>query len=378
MALHPNPLTKQFMTGVIKTRPELDAYRAQYLGSTLLPKKPVGAYKLTWDVVSSENNLAGLYAINGVPVPGSELPFASKFSEAKNVMASRVMHAQDVMILREPGKPAVGTNAWNMRKEAQDKLRKKAAACDDEVDSQIEYMQMHALQGEIVWPPVDGSGADIESPMPSWGDVQITISFPLRAVFQQAATTLSGYNARAGGGVAWTDPSSDPILDLEVIAHLIERTIGVNAHGSKIIMGGTLLSYIAFNTKVLAWVQGTEKGTPFINTSKFQEFLKVQFGYELIPYNANWTYRSNITSPDGPTLNTVPFLRENRLIVIPPGVDVGYTASAPAPDGTYKPGKYTWHGKDVEPPYEDRVGVGEVVFPILERADQIFIFDADL
>lgn len=378
MALHPNPLSKVFLTGVVKERPDEDAWRAQYIGNTLLPPRDVGGYKLAWDVVSSENNLAGIYAINGRPVPGSEMLFAERFQEVKNIMSSRVMHPQDVMILREPGQPAIGTNSWNMKSEAQRKIQGKIAACDDEVDAQVEYMQLQAMQGTLTWPPVDGSGNAITTLMPQWGNVQLVVNFPTRTVFRQAATTLVGYASRAGEQVVWTDAAnSNPLLDLEVIAELISETIGVRAHGSRIIMGSGLLSRLCFNAEIIGWIKGTEQGVKMVDKSQLIDFIKTRLGYTIEEYAARWTYRTNLDSPEGPTINSVGFLDRMRMLIIPPAVKVGYFASAPSPDGAYKTGKYTWVGNDKEPPWETRVGEGLVGFPVLERADQIFIFDAN-
>lgn len=377
MALHPNPLSKVYLTGVVKERPDQDAWRAQYIGNSLLPMRPVGAYKLAWDVVQSENNLAGIYAINGRPIPGSELLFAERFQEVKNIMTSRTMHPQDVMILREPGQPAVGTNAWNMKSDAQAKVKLKIAACDDEVDAQVEYMQLQAMQGSLTWPPEDADGNPITTLMPQWGNVQLVVNFPTRGIFRQAATTLVGYAARTGGAKAWSDTSSNPLLDLEVIAELISETIGVKAHGSRIIMGSGLLSRLCFNADIIGWIKGTEQGVKMVDKSQLIEFIKTRLGYTIQEYAARWTYRSDLDSPEGPTINSVGFLDRMRMLIIPPGVNVGYFASAPSPDGKYKSGKYTWVISDQEPPWETRVGEGLVGFPVLERADQIFILDAD-
>jgi hypothetical protein len=377
MALHPNPLSKVFLTGVVETRPDHDAWRSQYIGTSLLPFREVPGYKLAWDVISSENNLAGLFAINGRPVPGSEMMFEGVFQEVMNIMSSRVIHPEDVMLLREPGEPAVGTMTYDMKTKAQRKVRDNIAACDDEVDAQVEYLIMQALQGSITWPPRDADGNAITTKMPQWGNLDVVINFPLRAAFNQKASTLTGHNSRAGTQVVWTtEATSNPIKDLEVIAQHIVNTIGIDAHGSTIIMSSNLMSYLAFNATIVSWVKGTESGIKMISVPELQDFIKTRIGYEIKLYGARWTYRSSVESESGPTINSVPFMGDNTLFIIPPGVKIGYFAVAPSPDGEYKKGKYTWMVQDKEPPWETRVGEGLVGFPILERADQIYIFDA--
>lgn len=377
-SLHPNPLSRTYLDGVLKERPDHDAWRAQYIGPTLFPKKDVPAYRLAWDVIRSENNLAGIYAINGRPLPGSDMRFAEKFQEVQNIMSSRVIDPEDVMYLREAGEVAVGSAGWNLKRAAQDHINAQISACDDEIDAQKEYLALKALQGQIVWPPVDGSGNAITPAMPQWGHVQITVNYPIRTVFNQDATTLVGYSARTGGAAAWTDTvNSNPLLDLEVIAELIEETIGVNAHGSRIICGGGLLSRLCFNEEIISWIKGNGEGTiKYVAPEEVKGLIKTKIGYTLEEYNAKWTYRSNLDSPDGPTITAVPFLTRNRMIIIPPGVDLGYMASAPSPDGKYQSGKYTWSVRDEEPPWETRVGAGEVCWPVFKNADAVFLFDA--
>lgn len=376
-SLHPNPLTVRYLTGVIKERPDHAAWRAQYIGNSLLPQRDVPAYNLEWDEIKSRNNLAGFYAINGKPVPGGDIPFSTKYQELKNIMAARVVHPNDVMVLREPGEIAVTRVGRAMREKAQRKVRNGVADCDNEIDATVEYMQMHALQGEIVWPPKDESGNSISPGMAEWGDVDMVMQFPYRVAFHQNASTLSGYAARGGAGYAWTDETnSDPVKDLEVIAELISETIGIDAHGSTLIMGSGLLSRLAFNAKIIAWIKGTDPGINYVATTEMMDFIKTRIGYTIRPYAAKWTYESNRSNDEGPTIQSVPFLGRNKILIIPPGVQVGYFGVGPSPDGKYAPGKYTWVKSDEEPPWETRIGEGLVGFPVLERPNEIFLLDA--
>jgi hypothetical protein len=158
---------------------------------------------------------------------------------------------------------------------------------------------------------------------------------------------------------------------------LISETLGIEAHGSRIIMGKGLLSHLCFNEKIISWIKGTEAGVKMVNVSELQDFIKTRLGYTIEEYNAQWTYRTGFDAQGGPTVNAVRFMDRMRLIIIPPNTDLGYFAMAPSPDGAYKTGKYTWMAQDDEPPWETRVGEGLVGFPVFERADQVFIFDAN-
>ena len=376
MALHPNPLSLKFVTGVVQTRPDEAAWRTQYIGNKLLPTRKVGGYELTWDVVQSENGLAGIYAINGRPIPGSDKLFEQRYAEVQNIMASRVLHPTDVTRLREAGELAVSKTGKALLQASQRKLREAVEWCDDTVDATVEYMIMRALQGNIYWPPKDASGSDLGSIMPEWGNVSIQIDYPLRSVFNQAATTLSGYQSRSGAGYAWTDAdNADPVLDLEVIAQYIIETTGLDAHQSTIIMGGEVISYLGGLTSIKDWIQGTERGTNMVAWKDLVDFIRTKIGYKIVEYNARWTYRTDTDSPDGPTITSIPFLDRGKILIIPNQANPGYLAVAPSPDGKYNPGKYNWLVTDQEPPWETRVGEGQVCLPIPEHWDSIFVLD---
>lgn len=375
MPLHPNPLSVKYLTGVIESRPDAAAWRAQYIGTKLLPTREVEGYELTWDVVSSENGLAGIYAINGRPVPGSDKLFAQKYAEVINIMASRVLHPSDVAILREPGELAVTRTGRGLRQKAQRKLRDLIAWCDDTVDATVEYLILRSLQGAIVWPPRDADGNPISQLQPEWGNVSITINYPLRSGFKQNASTLTGFNGRTGGGAAWTNlNNSNPLLDLEVIAHYMIEETGLDARNATLIMGGDVLSYLCVNESILEWLQ--QEGSRFVAPQKVLDFIKTQLGYDIIEYNARWTYRTDVNSPEGPTINSVPFLNRGHVLIIPKQSKPGYLALAPSPDGQYKPGKYTWIVEDNEPPWEVRIGEGLVCLPIPEYYSDIFVLNA--
>ena len=378
MALHPNPLSLKFVTGVVEERPDEAKWKSQYVGTNIVPERPVGGYELTWDVIQSENGLAGIYAINGRPVPGSDMLFEQKYAEMQNVMASRVLHPTDVAYLREAGELAITKSGKALAEASQRKMRKAVEWCDDTVDATVEYMIMRALQGSITWPPLDATGTPIATLMPEWGDISIQINYPLRAAFNQAATTLSVYQSRAGGGAVWTDMvNSNPILDLEVIAHHIIELTGLDAHNSTLVMPGEIMSYLGTNEEIVSWVKGTEKGTGgLIAVEEMKEYIKTKIGYNIVLYNARWTYRTGSDAATGPTVNSIPFLDRGNILIIPKNADPGYLAKAPSPDGKWKPGKYKWFVQEEEPPYENRLGVGQVCLPVPEHWDSIYVFDA--
>lgn len=391
MAYYPNDiLTPHFITGAIEKRPTRASMKQRYIGLSLLPLKQVPTRRLTWDVVASENNLAGFYGPKGEPVAGDDLMFSSAFADVIDIMAMRDLDQEIVDSVRAPGMPAVfaeGGSAFpvqNIRRRFEDHVNKAVGWCDDAVDAQVEYMIMQALTGSMVWPPVTAAGATITPPMPHWNaDQAMTVTFPLYATFIQNASTLSGHGSRAGGGYAWTNASADPIKDLEVIAQFMVEEKGIDADNMRIIMSRSTLSYLAFNTNILNWIRGKDYEAPggyFVEIPRLKEFIKTRLGYTVETYDAQWTYRSNIAGAP-PTINRVKFLKEHKVLIIPTAEagELGYTANCWHKDGegNFKYDKYAWVKEEDEPPFGTRVGIGMVAFPILEQAESVFVLTAN-
>jgi len=379
MADYPNPLDRDFLMGVIQSRPDERAIRKNYIGTTLLPTKDVFEYELSWDVIQAENGLAGVYAMNGRPVPGSDKLFSQMFARVQNIMASRMLDPYAVMTIRDVGTVGVTTRAEaHARARAMREVRDKIEWCDDRIDSTMEYLIMQAMQGQITWPPVDADGATITELAPEWGEASFSLIFPFRATFKQSASTISGWSSRAGGGYAWDNASADPILDLEVISELIWKTTGLSARGSTIICSESVLSRMITNAKVIARMTATETGIRFLNVSQLKDFLANDLGFKFLPYDAMWTYRTSVESTDGPTINSVPFLADGYCLILPPAENFGSTALAPVagPDGIYVNGKLAYSYTQPLPPFHTELGLQTIAFPMIEQAGSIFVLNA--
>ena len=381
MATYPNPLTVRYMDKAIKERPTSEAIRQAYIGLSLVPLKSVLDYELTWDIIKAQNHLAGAYGHTGVPIPGDSPDFKQLMADIINIMASRVLDDQTIMTLRDPGEPSLRSNVIrSARAKATGKLSTLLGECDDEVEASIEYLIMNALQGSITWPPTDASGNVIVNAPAYWGDACFTLSMGFRAAFVQNISTLSGWNARAGGGVNWQNASADPMLDLEVIAQNVVELTGMPMEGATVIMSRSVLSWMATRPNVLLWFRGTDKGQRFIDTSSLKTFLETKLGYNLRLYDSRWTYALPTMSASGQTENSIKFLREGLILVIPPGAlgsDVAYFATAPTsgPNDAWQPGKYTWHEKIKRPPWTHELGVGIKGFPIMKQVNMLGVYD---
>jgi hypothetical protein len=389
MALWPNPLTPQFMQTAIEERPTTEDLRKTRIGLSILPMKPVEEYELTWDVIRSENELAGVYAHEGIPVPGDDILFETLAADIVNLMATRIVKESDVMTLRDPGDPGLHSASRAAYRRAQTRTRRLMEWCDDTIDNLVEFLIMWALQGTITWPPLTDAGAAIGVHQKQWGASNWVLNFPtqpanavLATPFRQAATTLRGMidavspAGRAGGGVAWNLAGAQPILDIEVILDFMTWVLGFSMYGATAITSRRVFSYLANNTSVIQWVQGTEKGTNFVSTDAFTDFMKTKFDLNWRIYDAQWTYRTNLTAAAGPTINRVHFLRPGHVIILPPGEDFGFFATGPAKANNWKTGKYTWLKDYDTPPFDTEMGVGIKGFPILQRSEEIFLYDA--
>ena len=387
--VYPNDLlTPTFLTGAIESRPTKAAIRQNYRGMALLPLLEVDERRLSWDVMHSENNLAGIYGPKGQAVPGDDVLFSTVFANLVDVKASRNLDPTIVQIIRDAGMPAVyksGGSAHTV-KALQARIRRhvseRLAWCDDAVDANLEYFAMQALsEGSISWPPTDNDGNTISPAMPHWNaEMEVAVTFPLPANQSQNASSLTGWDSRTGGGVNWKNSSADPIKDLEVINEYMRKQTGVTLRGGRIIMSEVVLSHIAFLPNVLRWVVGTDYsqdgGRQFIDTEQLKALIKTRLGWTVETYDAQWTYRTHNVGTK-PTISRIDFLKEGKVVILPPGEPVGRMATTwqETESGSWVQGKMAWSYRTPKPPFEQEVGVNIVAFPIFQHYDW-FVLDA--
>lgn len=384
MTVYPNDmLTPTFLTGAIQARPTREAIRQGYNHERLLPFMDVDERELTWDVMYSENNLAGVYGPKGQAVPGDDVLFDQAFANLVDVKASRNLDPSIVQKIRDAGMPAVykAGGSSNVIKALQSRIRdhisKRLGWCDDAVDSQLEYFTWQALStGSIVWPPVDNNGNAISNPMPHWNaNMTFTVNFPLPANQNQNASALVGHNSEAGTQVAWnTVGTANPIKDLEVISRLMKHSLGITLRGGTIYMSDVVLGYMAQTTNILRWIVGTQynqnDSRQFIDQGTLKQFIQTRTGFNIETYDSQWTYRTHNPGTK-PTITQIDFLKEGTVVIVPPGGPVGRMATTyqETESGAWTTGKMAWSFRAPKPPYEQEVGVNIVAFPVFEHYD---------
>lgn len=389
--VYPNDmLSPTFLMGAIQERPERNAIKQKYIGEMLFPRREVPERRLMWDSLVTENNLAGFYSVKGHAIPGDDTMFKTHFADLIDVKASRYLDPDIVSKIRDAGMTAVIKNAGDsftirgIQQRVQEHVSNNLAWCDDAVDAQLEYMAVNAMLGTLEWPPKDADGNTIADPMPHWNpDLKVTVNWPLKAEFVQNASTLVGYKSRVGGGDAWNAASgSDPILDLEVIAELFVEEKGLDPSNALIIMSRATLSRLAFNDKILQWILGANHvqtgAREYVDVADVKSYIQTKLGYEIMLYDAQWTYKTLNKNTGVETVRRVKFLPEGKLIFLPKDSKPGFMAMAPheTQDGSFRSGKIPWVYRQPLPPYERQMGVNLVAFPILQRPEEHFVLNA--
>ncbi len=387
MAFYPNDmLTSAYLIGAVNARPSKEAIKQNYRGLQLLPLEEVPERRVIWDIMFSENNLAGVYDPRGQATPGDDVLFDQTQATLADVKASRMLEKWSLQILRDPGMPAVYKSGGSsnivkgLQSRVADHINKRLAWCNEAVDAQLEYFAMQALQGSIVWPPVDNAGVAISAPMPHWNaDMALDIPFPLPAGQNQAATTLAGYNGRTGSGFIWKDASSTPFTDLEIAAEYMVKTFGTTLRGGTMYMSEVVLGYMSRNTSIVNWIAGVNKEQPgargFADIESMKAAIKTQFGWTIETYDSQWTYRTKNPGTKA-TIQRIDFLTEGKILIMPPGGAVGSMMTAPqeaAPNGQWVWGKMGWQYTAPKPPFDVEVGVNIVAWPKFEHTDYFLL-----
>jgi hypothetical protein len=377
-----NMLHRTVLMGLIKERPDMskDGFRQGYVGREIMPLKPVATRRLTWDVLYSENQLAGIYGPRGEAIPGDDLLYSKMFADVVDVKAKRLIDPEIAQFMLDPGTVAImnmpdtGGYASQLRAKVNEEITRCMGWCDDVVDSTYEYFVWRALQGRIDWPPRDSDGNVIEFPMQHWNpEYQMSFSFPFRTGLNTNPVVMTGYKGNVGGQQFWDHAAADPIKDLETLNEYAAETYGLNLRGGTVWMSSSVLRLLSLNAEILNWVTGTNKeqqgARSYADEAAIRTLLQTSFGWNLRVYDAQWTYRTYTTGTRA-TVNRVRFLDRNKVVITPAGGLQAYMATAPLYDGnTWVYGKLPWSYQDPKPNFDTEVGVNTIMWPIMETMD---------
>jgi len=387
MASIENLFSRGWLDSSLEKRPTKAFIKDKHKGRSFFPLKRVYAYHVMWDMAKNQAHLAGLYAHDGVPIPGQDEDFESVQTNIMHIMASRILSPDTVLKLRDIGElQIVNTLTTGLKARYLGKVGTKLGKCEDEVDYVVEYLCMHLLQGRIQWPPKDNDGNDISGAPNYWGGITFDLPTGYAPQCIQNVTTLQGFGGHNGAQAVWSDwTNSKPRQDMMVIEEYIGETYGVDMEGARVIMSRTMLHDLCFNADMVAWIKGTDPGIKFVDANQLKGAVATLLGWNIETYDAKWTYESaGIGSEGGVTETQIRYMPRGRVLIVPQGAasseEEAYFATAPdlgAPDGE-RLGQYTWNYSEPKPNWHTEVGTGIHGFPILKRSDDsgIFILNA--
>jgi hypothetical protein len=340
-----------------------------YIGLGYMPMRPVSSAELTWDVLKDEQNLGGLYSIDGKVMPGHDPIFGQMFSDVCRIGASRVIAEDEYRKLRDPGMVGVETGmVADLRAEATRKVAEKLAACNREVDVTIEYLIMSALQGYIAWPPPGLNTTQV----PGNAKLTVDFNFPSNHKVRADNTTIFG-----SGTALWSDETNcDVAKQFQIIAEKLEEDAGISADNLDVILPRRAVRLMGQTAKLRDIVKYTD-ARGLLSFGAVRDYLAGQYGVNLVVYNGQYTYRSvSTTNPSDITINRVRIVPSNKVLFVPRNVKIGDFATSPAKANNWQTGKFTWNKEETNP-WRDEIGVGINGFPRVTKPECVFVLQVE-
>lgn len=387
-ALNPlNWLTQKFLWEILQQQPDESrrGFRQRYLTEeNFAPDENVWTREVLVQRTKAQNPLAGLYSPKGEALAATDVGYDQMLMTIQDVKAMRYIDPDLYREMVEVGELAV-FNAGNaqMAKAKSSTILKKLTEfmqfCNDQVDNSREYLLIKALEGQIVWPPVDDDGNTISNAPDYWNGAQFsgTWPYPLEADKVQNITGLVDKDnsfASAAIRTVWSDADADVLGAMRTINELMLEKYAVDLTGGTILMPTSTRNLLMVNTGILEWLAGTNKeqagARRFMSDVELKAVLS-QFGDMTIRrYDSFWTYETvpGISSANT-TTTKVKFLSPGKIILMPPGGVGAKMGTVPLQTGPgrnapWKPGKFTWTWEGSKPNYTKQVGVNAVYWPL--------------
>ncbi len=330
-------------TGVVREAP----IPSDFIGSRFFPEQDVAGDRIEWDIIKSESPLAPFVAVDAEsPTMEAELMTKAWFEIAFMRVKRRLIES-DVRMMRAFGDAPDNSFGGSMRNAALAKIARWAVILSNSIDARLEWLQINSLLGSVVVTPNNQSR------------IQFSITPPVLTK-----------NANSNGAGYWTDATNaDPILDLQTWFADLDLNIAEIIMPRKQIVNLTRMVKYRNNMFTAATNVPTS-----VTVGQAQQFLQAELGVTVTPYDAKYTTRADVGSSVTITKNRM--LPENKIICVPAGA-LGATFTAPAPQGGWNTGKFSW---TVDPEQSGRIdpwfyelGVGYYGIPALQRAEEVLV-----
>ena len=358
-----NILEPKFMLEVVKN---IEIPRA-YIGQNYLPMVDVSTEALTWDVLKDEQNLGGVYSIDGQIRPGSEAIFGQMFADVCRIGAARLVSESEWRKLRDPGMAGIETGmVGDIKAEVTRKVAQKLVDCNREVDATLEYLRINALLGYIKWPPEPATGKG------ALGNAVFAVDYRLPSDHKVKATDAN----LGGGGYFWTTiASADIVKDLEAIQVFLADE-GGDPTQLDMIMSRHALKLAMQQASFIDIMKYTNP-SGLMNFGAAAQYIETTLGIRPVIYDTQYTYRTvSTTDPSDITINRVRILPTNYVLFVPRNTKVGDVATSPAEANGWRTGKFTWLKKEVNP-WKTELGEGINAFPRLTKPESIFVLQIE-
>lgn len=338
-------LNPRIFQGLVEETPIPADYAAM---DRFLPEREVAGDKLLWDILVSEQPMAPFVAPSAEsPTMGGEV-LKQAYADIAYIRMKRRLDEADVRILRDIGQaPSLAPGLNAMRTAAQGNITRQAARLKQAVAARLAWLRVQALLGSVTYDRELGS------------NVKFTVTYP---VITKTASP------------AWTDTTNaDPVRDMMTWFLDYPWRFGT------LIISKAALFNIAQNAKVRrALFQYAPSGSEpsIVTQAAVERYLSGELGLDVIAYDAQVTSRAD-AGGSGITITPARILPATKAIFLPAGEQVGYMATAPAPQNDYKPGFFSWQDESgvtlPRDPWLFEVGAGYYGFPVLERPGMVMV-----
>lgn len=358
-------LSLQWMLAAVR---EIEIPRG-YIAQNYLPLQSVLYDELTWDIIKDENQLAGVYGIDGQILPGDDPIFSQAISDVFRIGASRIIPESAVRTLRDPGMLQVQGPGMvrDIRAKAEEDVARRLAAANGEVDATMEYLGMRALMGSIPWPPPEFGNP----PGPRFERAKFTVDLGLKHKFD-ADAGISFNGQTLGTGYYWTDlTNSDPLKDLMGILTVMREEAGVATGQYDLVLSEIWRYWLLQNATLRDLLKQSENAPRLLRWTDVDTLFRDTLGWGFSFYDGQYTTRTVSTSdPSNVTIHRHRILPSNKVLLVPTGVQVGDFATSPAKPNGWQTGKFTWREENTNP-WTTEVGVGINAFPRITLPDTL-------